>query len=278
MKKAISILLCITICFLLCACNSETSTTSNTSVSSDDISQKPKGNKANINTDLLKEHEGVGRTPAQAFIFDSYDRFLAHFSKYANKENSMVPSYKGNHGEKVRTFFDELIAKEHIEFPHIDNKLAPLDGSIYVFPYAQVIEYFLDFEDTRIFVGVRYPHIEEHEDFSEDLSASEILELIDSSAINANNFEKYKGHEDEIEAEIKDKTGFVTNLESRRYKAVYEKEIRISDRTLSAIVYECEEEYLGWMAVKFYYEGMFIYVRMEKHIYNSDFLEHFSMQ
>ena len=101
--------------------------------------------------------------------------------------------------------------------------------------------------------------------------------------VNVDTFEKYKELESEHLESEDAKSEFVIDPEFDRYKAVYEKEIRLADRTLPAVVYEekdnDENDDYERRSVVFYYKGMLLSVLLvDNPIYNSDFFEHFSMQ
>lgn len=270
MKKLLSFVFSLIFCFTLISCNkkieAETNTSQNTkstsATTSKAIAAITESNKANINTDLLQGSEGIAWDMGDNFSFDSYDRFFAHLSDKANKKNSIIQSLKSSFGEKYERFVNELTAKEHIETPHINGERMPVQVSnsgivlfssdIYGLPWIWY-QCIYGEERIRVTVQVSYPHVEEHEDFSNDLSTSQILSLIDPSAVNIHNYTEFEA-----------------------YKKVYEKEIKLSDRTASAIVYELKNS--DNMFVKIYYNSSLITFRLKRNVYESDFFSQFSMQ
>jgi hypothetical protein len=265
MKKIISIMLCLILAFLLFSCNEQSSAAAKQSKDTTEAKvTKPTGvspNKLDINADLLKYDEGIspGSPMASSLVgyygFDSFDRFLAHFSNKATAENSIVQAEKAVYGMIYMTLVNELTESSHIKTPHID-------GTQMLFSKVGLIAHYSDpcvvydgiYEGANPTIKVYYPHIEEHKEFSQDLSAAEILKLVCPGEINVHNYKE----------------------KPNTYKAVYEKEILFLDRTLSAIVYE--ENNYDQIIVKFYYDGMFISISMKNAVFNSDFFEHFSMQ
>ena len=271
MKKIISLTLCLILCLSLFACNVEekqttestteipqaaepttdtthltettTETTQATEATTDTL---PQGNKANVDEALLGFNEGISKTPARAYSFDSFYRFLAHISDKATPENSCIQHEKSKYGEEYEVFIDELTAKEHIEVPCFDGEMINFRVSI----YSQSCS--LIYWRKNMPFYVRYPHLEEYEDFSQELSASEILKLISPSAPNVHNYTEFEN-----------------------YKNAYEKDIKLFDRVVSALVLEATDDD---KVVEFYYDSMWISIVMDNTVYNSDFLEHFSMQ
>lgn len=260
MKKLLSIILCLILCFSLFACNTQENIEVNSSKNNfkntptvTSGTKATKSNKTNINIDLLNYNEGIGFTQGQYYTFDSYDRFLAHLSDKANPENSVIQDEKSLYGEKYERLVNELTEKEHIETPHINGKRMSLatednillfSSSIYELPW---IWYGCYSEWGKVTIVVSYPHVEEYVGFSENLSTLDILGLFDPY------FENFK--------------------ESTHQ---YEKEIEFSDRTLSTVV--CEDEESDNVFVYVYYDLSLITFRLKQSVYNSDFFSQFSMQ
>ncbi len=282
LKKLLSFLLCLIVCASLFSCQkqaiSETNSSENTkdtsattsaststsaSVTTSTVTNPPKvtePNRANINTDLLQYDEGISWTNADAFDFDSYDRFLAHLSDEANSKNSWFQANKTAGGESLERLVAELTAKEHIVFPHFDGELITFSNGVSLYPSIYSLGGYVACSGYtnwgRMLVEMYYPHVEEHEDFSEDLSTSEILRLIDPSRLNVHNFTEHK---------------LIGNI--------YEKDINFPNGVISAIIYEeINPNTFYEKKVHLYCDSVYVIIRMTNDTYNSGFLEHFSIQ
>ena len=271
MKKLLSLILCLILCFSLLSCNNQaendtkqskntTNTSGSTSASTSDTKiTEPKHtvpNKSNINTDLLKYDEGIICSWGDYYSFDSYERFFSHLSDNANPQNSIIQDEKSKYSEKYERFVDELTAKEHIETPHVDGKRMSLRGehdiTLFSSEYYDLpcVMYSCSSAWGNVQIAVFYPHTEEWENFSGDTSISGIISFLNTK------YDKWVAQEH-----------------------VYQKEIKLSDRTVTAFFDEFEER--GETHIFVCYDSSLIIFRVKQSVYNNnfiDFFEHFSMQ
>ena len=205
----------------------------------------------------LEYDEGIIRSWGDYYSFDSYERFFSHLSDNANPQNSIIQDEKSKYSEEYQRLVDELTAREHIETPHIDNermRFRSINGGVVLFTseYYDLpcVGYTCSSQWGDVIVSVFYPHIEEHENFRGDTSISGVLSLLNSK------YEKWVAQEH-----------------------VYQKEIKLSDRTVTAFFDEFEER--GETHIFVCYDSSLIIFRVKESVYNNnfiDFFEHFSMQ
>ena len=276
MKKLLSLILCFVLCLSLFACNDEEAasaqeTTEASGEKSTLINGETKKTTHYTNPypsptptvpkpedEKLPEYdEGIICSWGDYYCIDSYERFFFHLSDKANSQNSIIQDEKSKYSEEYERFVDELTAKEHIETPHVDGKRMSLRGrghdiALFSSEYYDLpcVMYSCSSAWGNVQIAVFYPHTEEWKNFSGDTSISGIIIFLNTK------YDKWVAQEH-----------------------VYQKEIKLSDRTVTAFFDEFEER--GETHIFVCYDSSLIIFRVKQSVYNNnfiDFFEHFSMQ
>lgn len=191
------------------------------------------------------------------YSFDDYTSFVHAFDSDSDsaiqKEKSLFKEYE--------PFIDHLIETKNIMIPQLNGTPIPLDnekkgGKIFLFnsrsglPY---IEYYIENGEYDVCIEASYPTICGIEGITNDMSASEVIRLIDEDTINLHNYQQYNGLE-----------------------YMYTKNLVLADAEVSALIWHYE--YNSIIFVSFYYKDTLLKFYNLYELLPDEFWKSFSLE
>ena len=190
----------------------------------------------------------------------TYEQLLNAFSAEPSSENIVIQNEKALHGEIYQSFVDHLTNSATLKIPKINGSNFTLRGQegysnisvmtkeLYNLPW---IWYHCLYESKDVTIKTSYPRLY-YNNITEHMNGSEIIRAISPTAPNIDNYTNYKN-----------------------YKNVYLSNIALSDKTVSALVYEFAD---GDTTFSFGYGEILVFVTAKKAVLSEAFWKSFSLQ
>ena len=189
------------------------------------------------------------------FNYSSYNELVNSL----DNEKSRIILEKEKWGVRFSKFIDALSERKSV--PLFNGQIPPNNGGdqIVIFPTDSYslpwIWYHCDYNDRPMVIHITYPDEILEKDFSKFTSTSEVLREISSTAPNIHNADEKKD----------------------TFKNIYEKELIIEGKTVSALITEPINAYHSYY-VHFYYNGVYVYIRSYPEVFTDEFWQGFSIE
>lgn len=208
--------------------------------------------------------EGVTQTTKKVLIrlpeyiyaheFETYTSLIEAFN---GETDSVLQKDIDRCGDDYRMFVDYLTETKNIMIPMWNDRALTLRREINIFRYELYslpwIWYYGDYQGEQFIVNTTYPAFMAIEGITNDMSASDVIYLIDKGAINLHNY-----HKDE------------------RVEYAYTKTLVLADATVSALIWKFKNS--NQIFVSFYYKDTLVKFHNYDKILPDEFWKDFSME